>query len=429
MFFENTSRLPAAFLDWTHARPLASLSTNAGSATLAFQSWRRFKESFAPELVARAVADHPTPVRAVLDPFGGSGSTAVACQFLGVAPTIIEVNPYLADLIEAKLSSYDTDEIAASIDRLFQVADRIDIDPNAYFEGAPATFIQPGQKDRWIFNREVARIAAALIWGIEQLENRTIARLFRVLLGGVLVDVSNVIISGKGRRYRRGWEKRGVDGGTLRAMFVRTIGRAAHDIARYSTARSMVYSVFRGDARALVSEISGMDLAIYSPPYPNSFDYTDVYNVELWMLGYLKTTADNRLLREATLSSHVQIGRKFVQPPSGSLLLDDTVAALDRARIRLWDPYIPNMVGAYFSEMIEIISQVAKGFHRNGRQWIVVGDSRYAGVQVPVGEILSELVRARGLLLHGAEPFRSMRAAPQQGGKLELNETLLVIGQ
>src|SRR5437660_6621602 len=109
MLFEHTSQFPVAFLDWTHKRPVASLSTNAGSATLAFQGWRRFKESFAPELVARAVADHPTSVRTVLDPFGGSGSTAIACQFLSVAPTIIEVNPYLADLIEAKLSSYDTD--------------------------------------------------------------------------------------------------------------------------------------------------------------------------------------------------------------------------------------------------------------------------------------------------------------------------------
>jgi hypothetical protein len=111
------------------------------------------------------------------------------------------VNPYLADLIEAKLSSYDTDVIATSIDQLFRVAERIDINPNTYFEGAPPTFIEPGQNGRWIFNRELARVAASLIWGIEQLEDRTIARLFRVLLGGVLVDVSNVIISGKGRRY------------------------------------------------------------------------------------------------------------------------------------------------------------------------------------------------------------------------------------
>lgn len=53
------------------------------------------------------------------------------------------------------------------------------------------------------------------------------------------------------------------------------------------------------------------DLAVFSPPYPNSFDYTDVYNIELWTLGYIRDAASNQRLRSATLSSHVQIGRKF----------------------------------------------------------------------------------------------------------------------
>jgi hypothetical protein len=397
--------------------------------SLAFQGWRRFKESFAPELVARAVANHPTLVRAVLDPFGGSGTTAVACQFLGIEPTTIEVNPYLADLIEAKLSGYNTDQIAVSVDRVLRLAEGMDIEPTVFFEGIPITFIEPGQKGRWIFNSDIAQVAATLIKSVEQVEDQVIARLFRVLLGGVLVDASNVVISGKGRRYRRRWQNRDIDGGKLRAMFVHAIGRAAHDIARYSSGRSAQYSIIRGDARALVSNICGQDLAIYSPPYPNSFDYTDVYNVELWMLGYLKSTKDNRQLREATLSSHVQIGRHFVSPPRGSPLLDGVLSALGGVKTRLWDPYIPSMVGAYFSEMIGVICSVAERLKPNGRQWIVIGESRYAGVRVPAGQILTELVRSQGLTLHHTEPFRSMRAAPQQGGRPELAETLLVLGQ
>ena len=53
------------------------------------------------------------------------------------------------------------------------------------------------------------------------------------------------------------------------------------------------------------------DLVVFSPPYPNSFDYTDIYNVELWALGYLGSSADNRKLRGETLRSHVQIRRAY----------------------------------------------------------------------------------------------------------------------
>jgi hypothetical protein len=85
------------FRQWTGDRELATIGTNAGSATIAFQGWRNFKEAFAPELVERAI-NETGKVRHVIDPFGGSGTTALAAQFLGAKPTTIEVNPFLADL-------------------------------------------------------------------------------------------------------------------------------------------------------------------------------------------------------------------------------------------------------------------------------------------------------------------------------------------
>src|SRR4051812_32826092 len=99
------------FADWTGGRQLSSLGTNAGSAELAFQGWRKFKEAFAPEVVELAIQETTNslgrPVRDLIDPFGGSGTSALAAQFLGVHPSTIEVNPFLADLIEAKIATYE----------------------------------------------------------------------------------------------------------------------------------------------------------------------------------------------------------------------------------------------------------------------------------------------------------------------------------
>jgi hypothetical protein len=415
-----------AFDEWTQGRSIMSFGTNAGADELPFQRWRNFKEAYAPELVERAVRESGIPVRRVLDPFGGSGTTALASQFLGVLPTTVEVNPFLADLIEAKLCRYDADVLARDLGLIAGRSTKCDAKARLRMAKLPRTFVEPGVKERWIFDLPVAERIAALLEAIETLKCAEHRRLFRVLLGGIIVDVSNIVVSGKGRRYRRGWETRRQTADSVDNAFFASARNAINDIHRYSNRRETGYELIRGDARTAI-EKGRWDLALFSPPYPNSFDYTDVYNVELWALGYLTTSESNRRLREATLSSHVQISRSFAAPPGGSPLLDEAMLQLIEARETLWDKRIPNMVGAYFADMAGIIRHIGQRLSAGGSLWLVVGDSRYAGIQIATGHIISELAMREGWILKGCEPFRSMRLSPQQGGRLELAESLIML--
>jgi hypothetical protein len=168
---------------------------------------------------------------------------------------------------------------------------------------------------------------------------------------------------------------------------------------------------------------------IFSPPYPNSFDYTDVYNVELWALGYLGNSDENRSLRLSTISSHVQIQRDFDPAPQGSSTLGQVMAHLSAKRRTLWDARLPEMVGGYFSDMYHIVSSAAAKLTDAGEIWMVVGDSQYGGVPIAVAQILAELASHAGCNVIRNEPFRSMRASAQQGGHPDLAETLLVLGR
>lgn len=185
--------------------------------------------------------------------------------------------------------------------------------------------------------------------------------------------------------------------------------------------------MLRGDARTLTKDVGSIDLAVFSPPYPNSFDYTDVYNVELWVLGYLTDSASNRLLREATLRSHVQIFRDLSSRQTASAALISSVEQLRLHRKQLWNPHIPEMIEAYADDMRQVLRLTLGNLTKGGRVYMVVGDSRYAGVDIPVAQILTEEAPALGYRVLGAEPFRSMRASPQQGGRAELPETLIVL--
>ena len=413
-----------AFDEWTKGRSIPSLGTNAGAEELPFQRWRNFKEAYAPELVERAVLESNIPVRRALDPFGGSGTTALASQFLGVLPTTVEVNPFLADLIEAKLCQYNADDLARDLGVVASKATECAERAKLRLAKWPRTFVEPGHNERWIFDLPVAERIAMLLEAIETIPSKEHRRLFRVLLGGIVVEVSNVVVSGKGRRYRRGWQSRRTSSDDVDATFYASARKAISDIHRYARRKETAYELIRGDARSALSK-GRWDLALFSPPYPNSFDYTDVYNVELWTLGYLTSSESNRRLRESTLSSHVQISRSFAVPPKGSPLLDEAMRNLVGARTELWDKRLPDMVGAYFADLMGIVSRIGKRITPGGSLWLVVGDSRYAGIQVATADIIGELATRGGWTVKGCEPFRSMRLSAQQGGRPELAETLV----
>lgn len=326
------------FSTWTEDRPIPSMSTNNGAAELAFQNWRHFKESFTPELVARAVRESPTPVLRCVDPFGGSGTTALACQFLGVEPVTVEVNPYLADLIEAKLVSYDTNLLAADFGRVLKRTKAPETKGRLLLPTeAPQTLVEPGLDERWVFDAVIAEKLGALLSAVDSLADPS-RRLFRALVGGILVEVSNVVVNGKGRRYRRNWRTRPRDPEAVERLFAAAARQAIRDIHQFADRACLEYTLLRGDARTELKNAGRCELAVFSPPYPNSFDYTDVYNLELWVLRYLLDRQANRDLRQATLCSHVQVQRPYPAAPHHSLTLTSVCEALGEARGDLWHP-------------------------------------------------------------------------------------------
>ena len=416
-----------AFDAWVGARDIENLGSNVGSGDLPYQSWRNFKEAFAPEIVARAVAESARPVRRVLDPFGGSGTTSLASQFLGAVPVTIEVNPYLADLIEAKLSPYEPEAVSDAFGKIVEGVWERRRSRSATFKGAPSTFVEPGLGGRYVFARSVAERIVAYKRSVDDLESESLRRLFRVLLGSTLIPASNVTVSGKGRRYRQRWQERPKSAQIVDNLFEQFVLRAIYDITRFQDRSCLEYELHRGDARTISSSVGEIDLVVCSPPYPNSFDYTDVYNLELWALGYLESSSENTALRKSTLRSHVQIKRDMSISFAVPKALSDAIHGLRSENAKLWNPYIPDMIGAYFQDMYIILKALYSNLLSHGRAYFVVGDSQYSGVIVPVAQILSHISESIGFHLVSKERFRSMRSSPQQGGRRQLSETLLIL--
>jgi DNA modification methylase len=398
-------------------------SSNQGAAQLPFQRWFRFKEAFSPKFVADIVASLPHRVHRVVDPFAGSGTTGVTCGFLGIDSLSLEVNPFLADIVAAKLTPVSPSSL--HYERLRRqlnvtVADREQPD------GMPATFRQPGIRNRWVFAAEIYDTVRALIRGLSQLPAAE-SRLIRVLIGSVLVESSNVVINGKGRRYRSGWQSRERCAHDLLNDLDGAVDAAVADISRFSVQVGATHEVRCGDARILLREVETADLAIFSPPYPNSFDYTDVYNLELWMLDYLRSGRDNRHLRLSTLRSHVQVAWEGTPRRIESDTLAATIADLEHRRADLWDARLPEMVAWYFEDLHTILTQLRRILPAGRHAVIAIGDSQYAGVLIDVAQILREMLGQIGFSLAKSEVIRSMRSGSQHGGGFDLREHCLVL--
>lgn len=417
-----------AFTSWTtpgHRSEHTKITK--GPLPLAFEGWRNFKEAFSPGLVARAIEESVIPVGHCVDPFGGSGTTALACQFLGVNSTTIEVNPFLADLTEAKLATYDIDELVSAYARLASSLQKPMKVPHRIFEGAPNTFVEPGVGGRFLFSRKIAKRLRNYRDVIDDLASLRVQRLFKVVLGAISTDISNVTVSGKGRRYRSGWQDRTVSEASVDLAFKNKLCAVLYDVQRFQSRPCLDYRLLRGDARNLIEEVEPCDLAVFSPPYPNSFDYTDIYNVELWVTGYLRSKKADRALRDSTLRSHVQIARDLSSRSLKSKLLRKITRQLSQSRDKLWNRHIPEMVHAYFDDLSYVLEALVAKVRHRGRFYIVIGDSQYAGTRIPVAQILCELAPKCGLNVVRQEAFRSMRSSPQQGGQFQLSETLVVL--
>ncbi|WP_433928288.1 hypothetical protein [Curtobacterium flaccumfaciens] len=406
---------------WTQDRTLNSYATNHGSRPIAYQGWQKFKEAFSPEVVERAISANPVPARHIYDPFGGSGTTALTAQFLGVKPITGEVNPYLADVIRAKLQHYDIRKLEVDAMSFLSQCETI-LEPENE-RSLPATFIEPGVKTRWLFAKSTGDFLLACVELARGFTDEH-ARLFKVAIGGTLVDLSNARVSGKGRRYRSNWKARESTISDALNSVQAALRRIIEEIRSHNDRQESSSIVLEGSVLDTIKAVESFDLAVLSPPYPNSFDYTDVYNIELWMLGYLNNYEENRRLREATLTSHVQIHRDYRIAPS-SAILEQTLERIEERTEKLWNQNIPSMLGAYFEEMRLVLAGIYSPLTAGGDVWLVVGDSSYAGVRVEVGRILAEIANSLDFEVVESQVLRRMTAAPQQADNLGLAESLL----
>ena len=189
------------------------------------------------------------------------------------------------------------------------------------------------------------------------------------------------------------------------------------------------------DSRKLLNDDTftddGFDLVVTSPPYMNSFDYTDVYRAELFLGGYVTNNEELKLLRHNTLRSHVQIDwKKDISYESS--LLQPYFEKVKAGKEHLWNNRIPLMMKAYFDDLCTVLGGLKSRMRKGGEIWLVVSTSAYAGVHVPVDLLIGDVAHDLGYSLKGIHCLRYLRTSSQQFNQLKsktapLRESLIIL--
>jgi len=390
--------------------------------------WYRFKQGFSKHLVETAIGEQATTSRKprVLDPFVGSGTTYLSSLEAGNDAVAFEVNPFLAFVTEAKTvpGPWDPSEFEEARSHLMAASPA---NGESKLEEY-STFSEANGKSKWLFNTEVLRQFIACRRELSNLPVHFRKPLLLSLLAAAL-ETSNVLRDGKCLRYKRNWALDAFGRDDFLAAFSRHSGMLAVDTEASPLAGS-TGTLRCGDARQLLRELPEgfCELVVTSPPYLNSADYTDIYRPELFLGGFVNSSRELRDLRLRTVRSHVQASWEKTHTYESQEL--NRIVKLLRSR-ELWDPRLPDMVQAYFDDLLAVIRELFRVLVSGGQLWLVIGTSAYANVQIPVDLLLGELIETVGFHLEGVFFLRNMRSSgqhwqQQNGGPAPLRESLVI---
>lgn len=354
-----------------------------------------YPAKFTPALPAALISQLSLPGDLVLDPFGGSGTTAVEALVQGRRCISTDVNP-LAEVIGlAKTASLGPWQLTV----LGELADTC-LSAGRY--GSVACLLESAGSlpdgfvpeiphlEKW-FAPGVTRELAYLRWRISGLVDPDAQAVARCVFSGIIVRVS--FQDGETRYAAR--PRRLLDGAVL-AVFGRDLGAALRRLRETARHLRLRRAEFRTvDARSADPAPPGsVDLIVTSPPYPNATDYHLYHRFRLFWLGF-----DPRALSGAEIGSHLRHQREKTD------------------------------AGQYAAEMQQCLERCYRVLRPGRYAAFVVGDGLFSGQLYQTARHLADLAAGIGYDVVTAfdRPLPAHRRAFGPGARRADRETVLLL--
>ena len=186
--------------------------------------------------------------------------------------------------------------------------------------------------------------------------------------------------------------------------------------------KKTAFKLINGNIKDLdvLVENNSIDISFFSPPYPNCFDYFEIYKIELWIGEFITSYSQLRNLRKSAFTSNLNANLNqnvsIDDSNSRSKILFNTLLLLQERD--LWNKNIPKMLNLYFSEMNEFLNSLYQKMKFGGTIGIVIGNSSYGGIPILSDLIVSEISEKVGFKVDQIIVARNNETASQQYKKI-----------
>lgn len=356
--------------------------------------WFPLTEGFSATFVEKCLEDFgATSDTALLDPFAGCGTAPLVAVRAGLRSVFCEVNPLLGFGARLKITP-SSDEILG-----FREWARARVRFTEPLAGAALDEQVPGYPTlregnrfkRWLFSDDALRILLPLI-STARSEGNTCGNLLLLAIAKALQPLCNARRDGKAMRYRQHWQLNPKGMMDARREVLRAIDIIGEDLRKAPIAAGLgpaFHDQSAFEALPCLADRS-VDVVVTSPPYLNSRDYTDIYNPDMWLLGFVRSYDEVRELRSKCVDSHVQLPRRMHREAPFQEV-QDLVELFRKAERNSWLLRLPEMVGGYFGDLAELLHQLTRILRPGGVAYINVAESAYCGSVIPVLDVLAKL--------------------------------------
>lgn len=361
--------------------------------------WLRLTPAYSVHIVEELLARYSQD-DVVLDPFCGSGTTALACAQAGIACDTIDINPFLVWLANAKCAAYSCDDIGAVEIVLRSALDELE----GEIPAAGREIWIPPIKDveKW-WEHETLHLLARIFLRIKRAGVSAHTHdLLAVVFCRAAIELAAVSFGHQSMSFKKRSSAPMLLETPPYERVLTAFRRAKDDILGSASAHlhDGVAQAILGDSRRVDAIVQGKrySVVITSPPYPNRMSYIRELRPYMYWLGYLTNG------RQAGELDWQAIGgtwgcatsnlMTWVSPENRPI----AYAAFNEAveRITEQSKVLGIYVRKYFYDMAEHIHSLRSVLSPGATVHYVIGNSKFYDVMLHTEQIYAAMLRDAG---------------------------------
>jgi DNA modification methylase len=379
--------------------------THRGNNKHTRYGWLRLTPAFSVHLIQDLVKALP-PGANVLDPFCGTGTTALVCAEEGIHAETTDINPFLLWLATAKTAAYSTTEIQEAKNSTAKISSELKM-RNGHASWVPPLF----QIEKWWdapILRELGKIRA-LIEEDSKTTSSNASSLLKISFCRAMIELANVSFGHQSMSFKKPNGSVNGESGQMELIL------PSHDQTQYVTKKwqeasdsiieaaqtpiqATPHCVYC-DGRNLTSSLQRgfFECVITSPPYPNRMSYIRELRPYMYWLGYLEDARKaGELDWEAiggTWGCATSNLMKWV-PPNTHIPFSDFPSIL--RRIAGHSSLLSRYVHKYFCDMAVHVKELFQVVKPGGTIHYIVGNSKFYDTILPVEQIFASMFQEAG---------------------------------